>query len=762
MSVTMQGGPASDQSDQLKRSLEIQTRLNSVYKKIHEAQRFSEVLPHIEADMLALLHAERLTVYQRGRNDSEIVSRYKSGNELKEIRLPFSATSIAGYVALSQKSLLVTDVHDARALASIHPQLKFDGSFDRRSGYRTRSMIVVPIKFDRVLLGVLQILNRVDGGAFTKQDLINAHELARVIGQKFRYELHGTKHPYEFLVLQKRISADQLQYYESRAQKEGTTVSHLLMSEARLTADEIGESLEHYYQVPYMGYEPEVELPQELFRNLNEAYLRRQRWIPVAGTQEEVMVLIDDPTDFERIMEIQRVLKARNYVIRVGLPEDIERYLGHSSIAPDSGVDVHDLVGRLESESVSVMEGDNLEDAVSENEATVVQLVNRLIADAQAQNASDIHIEPGKSRQSAAVRFRVDGVCRPALQIPASHVSAVVARIKIMSRLDISERRKPQDGKCALKIKGKLLELRVATLPTVNGESVVMRLLSQGGTLPIEKLNLSPRNWQLLEKGVAQPHGLLLVVGPTGSGKTTTLHAVLGHLNTPERKIWTAEDPVEITQAGLNQVQMQPKVGLTFASALRAFLRADPDVILIGEMRDSETAHSGIEASLTGHLVLSTLHTNSAPETVTRLLDLGLDPVNFADALIAVLAQRLVRTLCRNCRQAYSASEEDLKRLAHYYGEDLFPELDVKPGAQLYEPVGCEACAGSGYKGRTGMHELLYATEEVKHLIYRKGGAAELRELAVRQGMRTLMQDGIVKVLKGDTDLDQLRRVVAE
>jgi type II secretory ATPase GspE/PulE/Tfp pilus assembly ATPase PilB-like protein len=342
-------------------------------------------------------------------------------------------------------------------------------------------------------------------------------------------------------------------------------------------------------------------------------------------------------------------------------------------------------------------------------------------------------------------------------QVPNSHHSAVIARIKIMSNLNIAEKRVPQDGKLAFRMNGQLVEVRVATIPTVAGEGVVMRILASGGAMPIDKMNLAPNNRARLEEMIKKPHGILLVVGPTGSGKTTTLHAILGYLNTPEKKIWTAEDPVEITQPGLQQVQVSPKIGFNFAAALRAFLRADPDIILIGEMRDKETAHAGIEASLTGHLVLSTLHTNSAPETITRLLDLGLDPVNFSDACVGILAQRLIRTLCKSCKEEYQASEDDVAFLKRQYGEEYFDELGTGETITLSRAKGCDACGDTGYKGRTGVHELLGMTNELRAMVYKEAAVSEMKAQAMKDGMRTLTQDAVLKVLKGDTDIAQVQ-----
>ncbi|MCB1741638.1 MAG: GspE/PulE family protein, partial [Gammaproteobacteria bacterium] len=589
-------------------AVELQRVLSSILERIHAAESFSDVLPAIEPDMLQILNAERMTVYQRNRRDSNLVSRFKSGDDLKTIHVPLSSSSIAGYVALSQQELNIADAHDANELKRIHPELRFDSSFDLRTGFRTRSMIVVPIKHKDVLLGVLQILNCRTRPTFSSGDLKRAVKMAALIGQKFRYELRSTNAPYEYLVMRKRISEAELEQLEARARTENSNVPRLLMAEANLSAAEIGESLARYHQVPYMGFDAARELPRHLIPGIKDIFLKRQLWVPVEGDRSEVTILIDDPSDRERIQEMQSLVRADSYVLKVGLPDDILRYLGEDLGYGEERIDLSGLVDEL---AVDDDQGalDGYDEGPSEDEATVVRLVNQLIVEAYRQGASDIHIEPNKGRQPADVRYRVDGVCRTALTIPATHIRAVVARIKVMSGLDISERRKPQDGKCMVRYQRRPVELRVATLPTVHGESAVLRILAASKPLPLSAMNFSARNQQAIEELAMHPHGILLVVGPTGSGKTTTLHSILGHINQPDRKIWTAEDPVEITQPGLQQVQVQPKIGFTFAQALRAFLRADPDVIMIGEMRDHETAHAGVEASLTGHLVLSTLHT---------------------------------------------------------------------------------------------------------------------------------------------------------
>jgi type II secretory ATPase GspE/PulE/Tfp pilus assembly ATPase PilB-like protein len=429
-----------------------------------------------------------------------------------------------------------------------------------------------------------------------------------------------------------------------------------------------------------------------------------------------------------------------------------------SNLMEDAG-SIEEILGQLEP---SEEEGAEDAEKVSEEDSAIVQLVNKMIIDAYHRNASDIHIEPRHGKNHAHIRVRVDGACQLYQTVPFTYKRAIVSRIKIMADLDIAERRLPQDGKIKFRKYAPLdIELRVATIPTAGGnEDVVMRLLAAGEPMPLEKMAMSERNYKVFTEMIQKPYGIVLVVGPTGSGKTTTLHAALHFINKPETKIWTAEDPVEITQEGLRQVQVQPKIGFDFATAMRAFLRADPDVIMVGEMRDHETVSTGIEASLTGHLVFSTLHTNSAPETITRLLDMGMDPFNFADALLGVLAQRLVRTLCKECKEAYNPSREEFDALVRSYSGD-FDALGFKYNSDLalYRPKGCTKCGNTGYKGRTGIHEIIVGTDPLKSLIQGRAKMEEIREQAMKDGMTTLMQDGIRKTLVGMTDLMQVRKV---
>jgi len=436
---------------------------------------------------------------------------------------------------------------------------------------------------------------------------------------------------------------------------------------------------------------------------------------------------------------------------------------------PRNEIAVQELVSRLAAESG---DRDVAEQQAAKSDSALVMLVNRIILDAVEQKASDIHIEANPGSKTTRVRFRKDGVLVNYLDLPSQFRNALVSRIKIMSQLDITERRKPQDGKIDFSRFGPAqVELRIATIPTTSGlEDVVMRVLAASGPVPLDELGLETEGLNSIKRLISKPHGLFLVCGPTGSGKTTTLHSLLAFLNTSERKIWTAEDPIEITQPGLRQVQVHAKIGWTFAAAMRSFMRADPDVIMVGEMRDTETAKIGIEASLTGHLVLSTLHTNSAAESIVRLLDLGMDSFSFADALLGVLAQRLAKRLCPECKSEYAPTPAELEQLLLEYCSDTpvdarrqMQKWTERYGGQgpltLFRAQGCEYCDHTGYRGRIGLHELLVTDQATKRLIQSRAPVAEIKAAATIAGLRTLRQDGIEKVLQGLTDVRQVNAV---
>ena len=539
----------------------------------------------------------------------------------------------------------------------------------------------------------------------------------------------------------------------------------LLLDKYGISKGDLGSALSDIYQCPYIDFDAHMVIDSELLRNLSLDYLRVNAWVPIKRNGSVIDILINDPRDPEKGADIRRAFPGMTIRYSVGLRKDIERYLQAATGQVDTDP-LSEILVELADEAAAERHGDPDAADINENDSAIVRLVNQVITEADRRGASDVHIEPHSDRKDTAIRFRIDGACLTYMKIPAAYRRAVVSRLKVMANLDIAERRKPQDGKiCFRMAKGRDIELRVATIPTSgSNEDIVLRLLTQKGILPLEAMDFSPDVLQAVKGLSEHPYGLFLCVGPTGSGKTTALHAVLKHINTDERKIWTAEDPIEITQEGLRQVQVHPKIGFTFAAAMRAFLRADPDVIMIGEMRDKETADTAIEASLTGHLVLSTLHTNSAVETVTRLLDMGCDPFNFADTMLGVLAMRLCKQLCSHCKEPYRPTKQEYEMLVHELGRSDWDgqEVPSRDDCTLYRQRGCDACNGSGFKGRVALHELLIGTEELKSLIQSRARTTELLNAALKAGMVTLLQNGLMKVLRGITTCRQVRAVATK
>ena len=745
--------------EMLKDSPQFYASLSEVLSLINQSSSFTDAFPLVEHAILRLFKAERITIYQRNLASTDIYSRCKSGDDLTEIRVPVSTTSISGYVAFSRKPLLIKDVGDADELKKIHPNLRYNDSFTANITFQSRSMVVVPIEHKQVLLGVLQIINGSDGASFDQQDMLKAEAFAQRLAQKFRADFGCTNGPYEYLTNEQLLEPYQLQRYIKQSSS-AFPLTRLLRNDAHLTTEQIGRSLESYYQVPFVPYAPETYQIHPVCENIKLSYLKSNNLALLTNgkSDDQVIILIDDPNDTSRVLSMAHLLGTRHVQICVGLVDDIHQYLGLASLGFEDTSEQTDEVELVLSSNDRLGEIEEIEELDGQG-SDVVQLVNQLLLDAKRWNASDVHIEPGKEREPTRVRLRIDGDCQESIQIPNNHTRAIISRIKIMANMDISERRIPQDGKFSVRMQNQLLEFRVATLPTVNGEAMVLRLLQSGEPIPFNKLNFNARNARELKTLMTRPHGLLLVVGPTGSGKTTTLHALLSELNTPDKKIWTAEDPVEITQSGLLQVQIRPKIGLDFPAALRSFLRADPDVILIGEMRDRETAKAAIDASLTGHLVLSTLHTNSAPETITRLLGLDLDPDDFSEALVGVVAQRLVRKLCSDCKQPYHPTPDEVELLVRKSGD---PNLLLTPASTLYKPKGCAECGNTGYRGRMAIHELLVSSDQIRDLINHNADVGKITRQALEEGMTTLLADGVSKILAGDLDYPQLQRVAAE
>lgn len=477
------------------------------------------------------------------------------------------------------------------------------------------------------------------------------------------------------------------------------------------------------------------------------AICRRYEVLPLSVQGDQLTLAMADPGNVLALDDVRTASRLRVKPVvaeRSDLMSAIDRF--HRADG-----ELSDLAGELVDEGAASTEVAVAE--AFEDDAPIVRFVNLLISQGIQDHASDIHIEPGELELT--VRYRIDGVLHVMQRAPKNIQNGVISRLKIMSDIDIAERRKPQDGRLSVRHAGKQIDLRVATLPTVWGEKVVMRILDNSATrVTMEHLGLSEHNAEVYRTSYSKPYGMILVTGPTGSGKSTTLYTTLNTVSRPEINVITVEDPVEYRLPGINQVQVNNKAGLTFAAALRSILRSDPDVVLLGEIRDHETAQIAVEAALTGHLVLSTLHTNDAPSAITRLTEMGIEPFLVGSALDAVVAQRLARRLCERCKTPYAHDPEDLHRLG-------FHDDPSAPSPELWMAVGCSSCSNTGYRGRMALHEIMAVTEEIERLTVARASAAEIARVAKEQGMKTLREDGWAKAVAGMTSVEEILRVVA-
>jgi type IV pilus assembly protein PilB len=553
----------------------------------------------------------------------------------------------------------------------------------------------------------------------------------------------------QYLVRQGIISLDQVSEAKQMAKGSGIALSDALIRLGYASGDEVMKAVARQHGLDFVNVK-DVQIPQNVVELVPESVARENCVLPFAEDDNGLRVLIADPNDVETLDKLRFILDRRISIAlapREAIREAINRYYGQTDAESVDSMMQEFTETQIDFTQTATEDAQVAEEVIDEDSAPIVRLVHLVITEAVQLRASDIHIEPFEDR--VRIRYRIDGVLHERDSAPRRLLGALISRVKILAKIDIAERRRPQDGRIKITVGEKELDLRVSVLPTNHGQSIVMRILDKDSIkVGVRQLGLNEKNFRLFRQLIRRPNGIILITGPTGSGKTTTLYAALNELNRPDRKIITAEDPVEYYLPGVNQVEVKHDIGLDFSRIIRSMLRMAPNIILVGEMRDRETAEMGIQASLTGHLVFSTLHTNDAPSAVTRMVDIGVPSYLVASSVVAIMAQRLVRVICTKCRQPFQPSEALLQEAG------ITPEMAKK--ANFMKGKGCSNCAKTGYRGRLGIFELMLMNAKVRELSFQGAPTQEIRKAAISGGMHTLYQDGIEKILNGITTFEEV------
>ncbi len=766
--------------------------LQSLLEVIQEAPDIKSIKRTLCKHILDVFQIEMAAIFLVNIHKQELVSwLLLPEDSLETIEIPISTSSIVGHVASTKQPINLSDPYDFQELRRVSPELNFSDSFDKKANIRSKQILAIPIVHNYTLMGVVELINKRDDTDFTYEDQNEVNEFAGVLAAAiFPHSNFSKQTPpkYESLLAQKLLSRKELEQGLAKATELGEDPETVLMKNFEIPRLEMGKLLAEFYSTSFADLEKVDNNPMTLFQGINIDYFEKEELVPLSLNDGKLIVAVKNIEDQTLTSTIRKqVPRVKQVELAFAFQGDIRsfwkrtraKYFSGSKGVSEKQLPSFDtsFIDQLEENKpqeqvkekrITVIERritpeKRLENIDDINEPPVVQLVNEIIEGGYSSHASDIHIEPYGLEENGEVRHRIDGVCSNAPKIPQQYVRQVIDRIKFLASLKRAERTRPQDGKIEFTTsEGKEIELRVATIPTANSnEDIVLRILPDPKPLPSLDELMPPRLLAPFKEIIEQEQGLILVVGPNASGKATTLHSALDHINTTEKKIWTAEYPVDILQHRIRQVQVDPTVNFTFAAALRAFLRADPDVIMIGDMQDLQTAVIAVDAALNGHLLLSSLPSNSAAGGIIHCLDMGLNPSHLADALHGVLAQRLVRTLCEHCKEPYHPERAEYDRLLESYGISFFDHINVMYSDDLvfHRAKGCPKCNNSGYLGRTGLYELLVVTPIIKLLIIKRAPLGEIIEEAMSNDMTLLTQEGIQLIFEGTIDCKECMSV---
>jgi type II secretory ATPase GspE/PulE/Tfp pilus assembly ATPase PilB-like protein len=851
------------QVEELLKNLEFHKSLQNITRRINNSESLEEVLIDIKEDIRRLFNIYILNVYILERSKKEIFSLRMAEQAIEEIHLPANNATVAGFVAQRKKILHIADPYNERELKKVHEQLTFDRSFDQQHNVVTGQIIAIPILYDSLTIGVLEIMNKKGGEKIDDYRQIFLDEITTALGNAFYnrekfFKPKQSRDPrFDDLIEQNLLSTEDMDkaWQDARTRKE--PYEKILRTLYNISAADIGQALAKYYSCQYIAYSEETSAPFTLLQNLERKSLEHLLWIPLSLEDGKIHVLVDDPTDILKKEKIESLLKTNSILYDVSLSDDILKYIDRfytavanqkpsdestedqdrpsmsmprmkstreeKPVADDLPIKTdtpereeqsnNDLSSRPDEEDIPVVpvklssrtarsrrliepqpilvkspeetitspepekiivqrsdEPAKFENIQTEAEPIVshldnkaVQIVGQMINEAYLRRASDIHIEPHTDTKTLEIRFRMEGECIPYQSLPFNDHELIIRQLKQIANLNPSLKGMPQTGRFRFRrLTEDEIEMNIVILPTQGGvEDATLRILNKGKVIPLEVIGFSSFQYSQIIKVLGKRHGLIIVSGPAAEGKTTTLHAFLKHMNTPGRKIWTAEDPVEIVQPGLRQLQLQPQKGFGFPQALRSFLSADPDIISVGQMYEPETTRACLQAALSGSLVLTTMLADSAMGSIVRLLDMGIPPLILSDALLAVIGQRLIRILCPKCKEQYHPGQEEYDELTLAYGKEAFAELNnpYNDDFKLYRPRGCDDCSHTGYSGHIGIHELLIFSPVIKRMIRLNKDISSIYQTAISEGMNTLLQNGLKKALQGHTDTLQIRRV---
>ena len=752
-----------------KKIVDLDERLNSLSQAINRVKNPDELFFDLQHPLMELFDATSTIIFAASPQRNELFSKIKWNESNQEIRLPINPSSIAGFAAANNQLLNIRDVNDPDELKKYHPDLQFNEKWEKASGLTTQSLLTVPLMHSNKLMGVLQLVNKRSKNCFIPDDANNALLIAKTLAHAI-HNLDNLIKPkpkkFSYLVDKGYLTEEELNQVIKKSRESDADVESLLIKDLYLRSRDVGKSLENYYNTPYTGYDESIVLPNLDSFDIKYQTLVDHVWVPLKKDDSGIVILVNDPSDNDTIKEIKRIFPNQNIDIRVGLKMDIQKYVntfyGVKNIS--DSIEKKDLPGedkldlKIEEERQPVNATGEISKIDSCN-----KLFDEIVSIAIHQDVTDIHIEPGMDGKNLLVRLRKEGACRIFEEIPSNFQADLISHVKKLANLDTSINNLPQNGKFIWTKDSNKYELSVVIFPTIGDlEDAMIRVLLLGKAVPTFKsmteMDFSDPNLDKIMSRIHSTKGLILLTGPDGTGKTTTLHALLSHLNTPDKKIVTVENPVEIVQSGLRQLQMNESSGLSYPLAIQTFLLGNPDIILVGEFETDETLKLCVDAAKE-RLVFSSLKSKSAIDAIRKMREMNIKSNQLGDTFLLVMAQKLVPSLCNNCKEDYHPSQEEFHMLEKFYGDNNFSDLEFQynENLTLKKAVGCKQCIFTGYSDKIALHEVLERTPELNRLIADNVPMEEIHNQAIKDGMITLNQDAIYKIVNGDCDFKKIQ-----